>query len=131
MKYSINCDYYYIIIDEPSKIELEKNESNIDHLHVPSTSKSISPIIEDSIFSNKSDVDQQDITNLSYLESKYGTINNNSRPTDSDHSCDSFSEKSFDLTPEEIPSSSIEISEGDSTKYVFNLITLTTGFNLI
>lgn len=112
------------LLDEPSKIEFEKKESNIDHLYVPSTSKSISSIHED----DKSDIDQQDITSLSYFESKSGTINNNSLSIDSDHSSDSFSEKSIYFSLDDIPSSSINISEGDST-YVFNVIILTTKIN--
>lgn len=107
----------HLILDGPSGMKLDKKESTIDLLNVPSTSKSL-PFIVDNTFSNKSDEKQHAISKSLYFVSKNdkseecNLFSNSSPSIESDISNGSLSENSLDFSSEE--SLSNDITERDT-----------------
>lgn len=102
----------HLILDGPSGMKLDKKESTIDLLNVPSTSKSL-PFIVDNTFSNKSDEKQHAISKSLYFVSKNdkseecNLFSNSSPSIESDISNGSLSENSLDFSSEESLSNDI------------------------
>lgn len=92
-----------LLSDEPTKqTKLEKKESSIYGLGVPSTSKSLLPIKEVDL--SKPEIDQQFSNSSIYFESKmeFEQLNDNSPENHlSDYSNRSFSENSLEFSSEE------------------------------
>lgn len=90
-------------LDEPNKPESKMRETCNRGLDVPSTSKCTPLIKENEISSNKSSLEQQNITKSIYFASKLNERNehNVSPSLESDHSDFSFSDNSLDFSPEE------------------------------
>lgn len=104
-----------LILDESSQIKLENNESNINYLDVPSTSKSLAfPMKEDNLSNIKSDEGQQNINKSIYFVSKTNITEkcdlfyNASPSIESDHSTGSFSENSVDFSPDDNVSNDVK-----------------------
>lgn len=83
---------------------MEERKSGIDNLHIPSTSKSLSPIKDVNFSNNNSVFDQQYSTSSIYFEPKTDfkkMFENSPEYHPSDHSNGSFSENSLDFSSEE------------------------------
>jgi len=107
-----------LILDELSLPKLEKRESSIDFLNVPSTSKSLSMISEDDI-SNKPKKDLKNINSPLLFSPKSNKSGENdlfscvSSSRKSDLSDEAFSENSLDFSTEK--SSSHDNSDSSTT----------------
>lgn len=106
-----------LILDGPSQMKLDKKESTIDLLNVPSTSKSL-PFIVDDKFSSKCDEKQYNISKSLYFVSKNDKseecdlFSNSSSSIESDISNGPLSENSLDFSSED--SLSNDITEGNT-----------------
>lgn len=105
--------YWFIFtLDEPSKIEKEKQESSIAYQDIPSTSKSVSLNKDDELSNDKLDVNQHINKSIYFESTSYKTeeidvFRNTSPSIESNHSDCSFSENSLDFSSDE------NVSEND------------------
>lgn len=101
-----------LILDGPSQMKLDKKESSVDFLNVPSTSKSLPFFVEDKL-SSKSDEKQHTINKSLYFVPKYDKseecdlFSNSSPSIESDISNGALSENSLDFSSEESLSNDI------------------------
>lgn len=121
-----NVIQFNLILDELGPPKLEKRESNIDFLNVPSTSKSLTMTSEDEL-SNKPNKDLKKINDpLLFLPKSNKSGENDlfsrvSSSRKSDLSDESFSENSFDFSTEK--DLSCDNSDSSTTGLLAFLIT--------
>lgn len=113
----------FLLLDEPSQVELEKKESTTtNYLDGPSTSKSLSLVKRDNLFNDE----KQTTNNLIYFMDKddkleYDDVFYNTSPSVvSNQSHSSFSENSVDFSSDECLSN--DVSKNNMTLGLVTII---------